>query len=54
MLEEFSTGLLPYKKYKGMCSMVEIVREVRSWTDYILDMDHRLLRNMSIWDPMHT
>ena len=33
--------------------MVGIVREVRSRTDYILETDHSLLRNMSVRDPRH-
>ena len=33
--------------------MVGIVREVRSRTDYILETDHSLLRNMSVRYPKH-
>ena len=31
--------------------MFIIVREVRSWADYILDTERHLFRNMSLWDP---
>ena len=33
--------------------MLQKGREVRSWTDYILGMDHRLFGNVSVRDPRH-
>ena len=33
--------------------MVGMVREVRSRTDYILDTDGHIIRNVSIRDPRH-
>ena len=33
--------------------MIRKVREVRSWTDYILGTDHRLFRNVAVRDPRH-
>ena len=36
-----------------MWIMVGMVREVRSRTDYILDTDGHIIRNVSVRDPMH-
>ena len=33
--------------------MVQVGREVSSWTDYILGTDHRLFWNVFVWDPRH-
>ena len=33
--------------------MVRKGRLVRSWTNYILGSDHRILQNVSIWYPRH-
>ena len=33
--------------------MVGMAREVRSRTDYILDTDGHIIRNVSVRDPMH-
>ena len=38
---------------RRMCSIVCMGREVRSWEEYIMGIYRRLLRNMSIRDPMH-
>ena len=56
-LEDMSTHFLPL--WSPWCrdgrtwSMFRVVREVRSWTDYILGMDRRLFRKMSARDPRH-
>ena len=50
-MEDFHTYLCPWNQEKGMCSMVEIVREVRYQTDYILETDRCIFRNMSVLDP---
>ena len=31
--------------------MVQLGREVRSWTDYILGTDHCLFMNVAVWYP---
>ena len=33
--------------------MFGVVREVRYWTDYILDTDRCIFRNMSVLDSMN-
>ena len=33
--------------------MFGMVREVRYWTNYVLEKARNLLRNMSIQDPRH-
>ena len=50
-MEDFHTYVCPRNQEKGMWSMVVIVMEVRFRTDYILDTDRCLFRNMSILDP---
>ena len=49
-MEEFHTYLCPRNQEKGMWSMFGVVREVRYRTDYILDTDRCLFRNMSTLD----
>ena len=49
-MEDFHTCLCAWNQEKGIQSMVEIVREVRSRTDYILETDHCIFRNMSVLD----
>ena len=50
-MEDFHTCICPWNQEKLMWSMVDIVREVRSWKEYIIDMDHCLFRKMSVLDP---
>ena len=33
--------------------MVQAGREVRSRTDYILEIDFNLFKNVTVWDPRH-
>ena len=49
-MEDFHTYLCPWNQEKGMWSMFGVVREVRYRTDYILDTDRCLFRNMSALD----
>ena len=51
ILEDFHTYLCPWNQEKGMWRMVEIVREVRYRTDYIMETDRCIFRNMSVLDP---
>ena len=50
MLEYFHTFICPWNQEKGMWSMFGVVREVRDRTDYILDTDRCIFRNMSVLD----
>ena len=50
MLEYFHMSLCPFNQEKGIWSMFEMVREARYRTDYILDTDRCLFRNMSVLD----
>ena len=49
-MEDFHTCICPWNQEKGMWIMFGMMREVRSWTDYILDTDRCLFRNMSVLD----
>ena len=49
-MEDFHTYLCPWNQEKEMWSMFGVVREVRYRTDYILDTDRCLFRNMSVLD----
>ena len=53
MLDELHKCICPWNQDKGMWSMLDMGREVRSRTDYILETDRHLLRNMSVRDPRH-
>ena len=53
ILVYFHKCLCPWNRDKEIWSMVDIVREVRSRTDYILETDRSLFRNMSVQDPRH-
>ena len=50
-MEDFHTYLCPWNQEKGMWIMVEMESEVRSRTDYILETDRCLFRNMSVLYP---
>ena len=56
-LEEISAHFLPRQKYWSMdgrtCSMRHGDRVVRSWTNYLLGMDHRIYHNVSVQDACH-
>ena len=53
MSEHFLPRRLPWCRDGRTWSMLRKGREVRSRTDYILETDHRLFRNVSIQDPRH-
>ena len=48
MLEYFLPGQRPWCIYGRTWIIIQLVREVWSWMDYILGTDHRLFRNVSI------
>ena len=50
MLAHFLLQQRPWCWYRRMWSMVWLGREVSSWMEYILGMDHCLFRNVSVWD----
>ena len=50
-MEEFNTCICPWNQEKGIWSMFGVAREVRYQTDYILDTDCCLFRNMFVLYP---
>ena len=53
IVAHFLSHHFPCTRDGRMWSMLHPVKEVRSWTDYILGMDHRLFQNFAVWDPRH-
>ena len=56
-LEDTAPHFLPRQRWwcrdRQTWGMLRKVREVRSWTDYILGTDRRLFRDVSVRDPWH-
>ena len=54
-LEDMAKHFLPWEsrwcRDKRMWGILRKLREVRSWTDYILGTDRRLFRNVTVRDP---
>ena len=53
ILAHFLPRRCPWCRGGRTCSMVQMGREVRSWTGYILWKDHCLFRIVAIRDPRH-
>ena len=53
ILEKFHTYLCPWYQENGIWIMLGIGREVRSRTDYILETERCLFKNMSVLDSRH-
>ena len=53
MLAHLMTRRNPWCQDGRMWIMVMLGRELRSRTDHILGTDHRLFKNVSVWDPSH-
>ena len=51
MMEHLLPYNIPWTRDRYMRSMIRCCQEVRSWTDYILGTDFRLLQNMVLRDP---
>ena len=54
MLAHFLLGHKSWAWDRRTCSMTRIGREVRYQTDYLLGIDQRLFRYVSIWYPQTT
>ena len=50
-MEDLRTFPCPWKQDKGVLRLFGMVREVRYWTDHILETDCCLFRNISVRDP---
>ena len=53
ILEYLLPCWIPWALDRWMWNMVQLGREVRSRTEYILGTDRHLFSNMSVWDSRH-
>ena len=53
MSYQFLLYIIPWEQGDRTWNILCQVREVQSYTDYILDTDHRLFRDVFIWDTSH-